>query len=349
MKKRILAIALILAMLTISLAACGDKDTGESAGGGGGAVIKGKNIDTEPLKIAFINLASGSVSNSMAYVVFDEYFSVYPLAQWQIFDGQFDPTVQNNLIQECITQKYDAIICEVLDTEAVNSSIRAAEEAGIPFICFNPGATAVYSCHIQGADYELGWHGAKYLAEACGNKGNIILLSPPAAQVATSRMGVGARDYIDQNTDMVILDEQYIDFWSQEVAMNVMTDLLTKHDNIDAVYGCQDDIALGAVQAIKNAGREGILVWGSTGLPNGLQAIKDGDMYGTSFCNQYNELYGAITVAMYCVQTGVNAVSAGFEDLPHIRWNIQPVTKENVDFPIAIWDHCLSYYAEKVG
>jgi ABC-type sugar transport system substrate-binding protein len=349
MKKKILCIVFALVLIVCCLAGCADKEAAaadKTDAAADTAAFSGKDILKDPIKIAFICSSVTGVTTSQYYVVFDEFFKIYDNVDWQIFDGQFDVTIQNNLIQECVTQGYDAIICEVLDAEACNTAIKAAEDAGIPFIDINPGATGVHTLHIQRADYAMGWQGAQSLAEACGNKGNIILLEPPAAQVATSRQGTGAREYIQQNTEMTILDEQYIENWSQENAMTVMTDLLTKYDDIDAIYGANDDMALGAVQALKNAGRdgEGILIWGGNGTPNGLEAVKNGDMYGTSFCNQYNEMCAAITCALYYISTGVNASSCGYDFVPTVNWTITPITKDNVDFPIALWDYCLDYY-----
>lgn len=340
--KKIISIVLVLALALCCLAGCGAEAQEEKTA----TVTAGKDILNDDIKIAFICSSATGITTSQYYVVFDEFFKIYDNVTWQIFDGQFDITIQNNCIQECITQGYDAIICEVLDSEALNSTIKEAEDAGIPFIDINPGATGVHTLHVQGADYAMGWQGASELAKALNNEGNIILLEPPAAQVATSRQGTGAREYLQQNTNMTILSEQYIDDWSQENAMTIMTDLLTKYDDIDAIYAASDDMALGAVQAVKNAGREGdgILIWGGNGTPNGLEAVKNGEMFGTSFCNQYNEMFAAIEAALFCISTGVNASSVGYDFVPTINWTITAIRQDNCDFPIALWDYCMEYY-----
>ena len=120
-----------------------------------------------------------------------------------------------------------------------------------------------------------------------------------------------------------------------------------KYDDIQAVYCASDDMALGVVQAIKNAGREGdgIYIWGGNGTPNGLQAILDGDMYGTSFCNQYAEMCCAISTALFCISTGINGSSLGVDYVPTINYPVSKITPQNAYYPIVLWDYCLDYYA----
>ena len=349
MTKRILSVLICVLLLTFAFAGCASKAEGVDSGGDPAAesALTGKDINTEQIKIAFIPLSTAGITNSMYEMTLAETLSMYENVETNVFDGQYDVTVQNNNIQECITQGYDAIIIEVLDTEASNSAITDAEAAGIPVVTINCGASAIHTMHIQGADYEMGIQGATHLAEACGNKGNIIILDCPAASVGSSRMGTGAQDYVENTSGMTLVDHQYIDNWSTDNAMTTMSDLLTKHSDIAAVYCASDDIALGAIQAIEAAGRDsdGILVWGGSGYPSAFQAISDGRMFGTSWCDTYSEMSTAVYSALYFISSGVNSVSCGYTQTPTVNQAMIAVTKDNVNsiFDISRWNYESDY------
>ena len=266
MTKRILPVLICVLLLTFAFAGCADTTEGTDTGTDSAtSTLTGKDVYTEEIKLAFIPISTAGITNEMYNIAIAECISMYPNVELNVFDGQYDPTVQNSIIQDCITQGYDAIIMEGMDTEASNSAITDAETAGICVITLNGGcATAPHTFHIQGADYEMGQQGAQYLAEACGNTGNAIILDAPAESVANARMGTGAQEYFESSTEMQIIDHQYIDKWSTDDAVTKMSNLLTKYDDIQCVYCASDDIAIGAVQAIEAANREGdgILVWG---------------------------------------------------------------------------------------
>ena len=284
MTKRILSVLICVLLLTFMFTGCAPKaEENEPSDAGTTSALVGKDVYTEDVKIAFIPISTAGITNQMYNTAIAESVSMYPNVEINVFDGQYDPTVQNSIIQDCITQGYDAIIMEGMDTEATNSAITDAETAGIAVVTLNGGCpTAPHTFHLQGADYEMGQQGAMYLAEACGDTGNAIILDAPAESVANARMGTGAKEYFEGNTGLTIIDHQYIERFSTDDAMTKMSNLLTKYPDIQCVYCATDDIALGAVQAIEAANRQddGILVWGGTGFPSAFEAIRDGRMYG---------------------------------------------------------------------
>ena len=343
MKKK-LALILALLMLVSLFAGCGS-DSGSGDAEASAAAFTGKDIDTEPIKLAYISLSSSGATNISVEIAFAEQLSMYENVTLTYFDGEYSPTTQNNAIQECITQKYDAIILEPCDGEALNTSVTEAEAAGIPVITVNPNVTAVHSCHIQGNDYASGVQGAQYIYAAGGETGTYIILDCPASAKASTRMGTGFEDWMTANTKWEQLDHQYIENFSQENANTTMRDLLTKYDNITAVYGATDDIAMGAVQAIQAAGRDGILVWGQTGFYNAFLAIEDGSMYGTSWCDVYAQYQSIVSTALYLVKTGITAANAGYTETPVINCALIAVTRDNVDqlLPLSRWTYESDY------
>jgi ribose transport system substrate-binding protein/inositol transport system substrate-binding protein len=131
--------------VTFAFAGCASKE--EPAGGdnsGQTAALTGKDIYTQDVKIAFIPISTAGITNQIYNIAIAEAISMYPNVVINVFDGQYDVTVINNIIQECITQAYDAIIFESLDTEASNGAVTDAENAGIPVLSINGGAPSAF-------------------------------------------------------------------------------------------------------------------------------------------------------------------------------------------------------------
>lgn len=342
-KTRILALVLAVVML-LALCGCGNKAEEAAATG----TLAGKNIndDSVKVKVGYVSLSTAGITNTVTQPGLYDTVSMYPNVEVTIFDGQYDPTTQNNYIQECITQGYDAIIMECIDADALNNSITEAEKAGIPVITINCGCTCLHSMHIQGADYGMGFQGGEYLCKALEAEGggNIVILDVPAANAAIARQYKGFQDAVAQfGPNCKIVDHQNIDMFSTDIANTTMSDLLTKYDkNIQAVYGASDDIALGAVQAIEAAGIAPgtIKVWGGTGYMFAFNGIKDGSWYGTSWCDSYNQYAVAMSYALMYINTGATAYAVGMAETPTVYQPMFAVTKDNVDsiIPISRWE-----------
>jgi ribose transport system substrate-binding protein len=108
-----------------------------------------------------------------------------------------------------------------------------------------------------------------------------------------------------------------------------MQDLLTRHPDIDIVFGQDDPMALGALQAIKANGVEGIKVFGVNGNKDACDAIKAGDMYGTAMQLSY-------MVGVYTVRIAYDLYK-GRQVPDEMLAPTAPVTPENVD---ALYDQC---------
>lgn len=341
---KLLALFLAIAIIVSALAACSAKDAGPSGsdGAGTGIALKGKDIFGTQIKIAYITLSTAGIGNRMHELAYREQLGYYPNVDFQFFDGQYSPDTQRTLLNECVTQKYDAVIIEAMGTEELNRAIVEAEEAGIPVITMNSGASALHTLHIQGSDYAIGERAAVILGDAIGGTGNAILLDVPPEQKAMGRMGTGFEEKLKSDyPDIKLIEQTGIANWSQENGNTAMRDFLTKYPNpgdINIVYAASDDIAIGAIQAIEAAGRqdEGILVFGNMGYPTGLQAVKDGRMYGTGFSDIYLEDTSSLTLALYFIATGINSISAGYTETPIIDMVVPPITDENIDSYIEV-------------
>jgi ABC-type sugar transport system substrate-binding protein len=349
--KKLLALLVSLALVIVFTAGCGGSaDSGDAAADDGAAeasddaagaafaakdiygLLYGRGGEAADVKIAYIPLSTAGVTNQMVQKTFEEQLIFYPNITVTHFDPMYDLNKQISMINECVTQGYSAIMLEALDTEALNITIADAEAAGVPVVTINVGASGLHTLHVQGNDYKSGWQSGEVLAGAIGGQGNVIVLDCPAAQKPISLMGTGFEDYVAGVDGLELLESAPIENWSTENANTAMRDLLTKYDDIDGVYCASDDIAKGANQAIEAAGRQSeIKVYSSMGYPDALQQIKDGTMFGTYFSDSYLEYATALYLTLYTVETGITAVSAGYEATPIIDMPTVPTTKDNVE------------------
>lgn len=328
--KKALAILLVLVLVVGLMAGCGKtEDAGTAAVGG----ATGKDILKDDIKIAYIPVSTAGANFEISQLVMDEIMSSYKNVHINAFDVSYDPTTQISVVNDCVAQGYDAIVMECTDEVALTPVLEEAEKKGVVIITTNMTCGAVHSAYCSNYSYDAGWKVGEMMVEKMGTSGKIILLDCPAAMVSTTLHGKGFQDYIAQYPDIEMIDYANIDGFSQEIANTTMRDMLTKHDKIDAVYAMGDDMALGVVQAIEYAGRgdEGILVYGSEGMPAAIQAIYDGRLTGTVWGDRYPLLYTAFNNALLYIESGYNGYKLGYTSTPYVRFPFQAITKENVE------------------
>lgn len=158
--------------------------------------------------------------------------------------------------------------------------------------------------HITYNGVESGKQIGDALAEAIGGSGGIIALQGILDTGAAKDRYAGLEESLAANPDMELLDQQTANF-SRAEALEVTKTLLTKHgDDIKGIWAANDDMALGALEALKAAGKEGeVAVVGIDAVPDALTAIADGSM--TATVSSDGPWQGGIGLAAgYCVATG---------------------------------------------
>jgi ribose transport system substrate-binding protein len=244
------------------------------------------------------------------------------------FDPALDPLKQVSMIEDCISRKPDVIAVNAVDPAAVVPALKKASAAGIPVLMQNADTTeaghAYTKAFLGSQSYDQGFAVGQMIVKALGGKGNIVVITGKNGQTDTVNRTAGMRAaFSDAKANIDVLAVQPAD-WSKDKSLTVMQDLLTRFPKIDAVFGQDDPMALGALEAIKAQHREKeIKVFGVNGNKEACEAIKKGEMYGTAL--QLSYLVGVYTVrAAYdlthnrLVPTKILAPTA-------------PVTPDNVD------------------
>jgi len=193
---------------------------------------------------------------------------------------------QTRLVDDLITRKVDGIVLVPVDSEGIIPAIERANAAGIPVALANTKANGGEFITFSAIEnYDAMTQVAEYVVEKLGGKGKVVILEGTAgAQTAIDRLRA-INDVLAKYPEIEILASQTADF-TRAKALEVMENLLQTYPEIDAVLACNDEMALGAIEALDAAGRlEGTIVSGFDGNSDALKAVESGRMLVTMFQN----------------------------------------------------------------
>ena len=204
-------------------------------------------------------------------------------------------------IQNYVARKYDAVfVCSAAPAATMQQLYKLGSAKGVQFYQFNsteqlnqrPQTTdesaGLYS--VSNISYDNRWQSgalaAKYIAQKLNGKGNIIMILGPAGSDWTKLREQGFRAIIKKYPGLKIVgaaDGGYV----RDKGLTAAADLLTKYSNVNAIYGENEDMALGASAAIDAAhlkhwdGKSGIITIGADGLVSGMDEIRKGNLTAT--------------------------------------------------------------------
>lgn len=215
-----------------------------------------------------------------------------------VVDAGGDAAKQLQQVETFISQKVDAIIMQPQEQEACSPAIDKAKAAGIPIINCNSLTITEPDAYVGSNDSESAEIAMTYIAEQLGGKGNVLMMHGHPGQTAEVKRTEGAMDILAQNPDMTLLDEQTAD-WDRAEAMTLMENWIQSYgDQINAVFCQNDEMALGALNALVQAGKkDNVLVVGVDAIDDALQSVKDGKMDATVYQDCKGQAEGAIEAA----------------------------------------------------
>ena len=222
-------------------------------------------------------------------------------AQVTVFDGKYDPLVQTNQIDTAITQKFDAIIMAPFDLEASAPAIEKAVGAKIPVIVSAlKTATPNYTSMIIVDDKEGGRIIAEEMAKRLPNGGNVVLMEGPIGQSAQIERRAGVDAGLSAHPNVKLLVDKSGN-WSRAEGQALMENWLLAHKGkINGVLAENDEMALGAIVAMKSAGIDltKVPVIAIDGIPDAKQAVANGDMAVSLYKYARAEGQGAVDLAL---------------------------------------------------
>ncbi|CAI0837773.1 TPA: substrate-binding domain-containing protein [Serratia marcescens] len=218
--------------------------------------------------------------------------------QGQFVDAKGDVALQVQQVDDLINQDVDAIILNPVDTQGVQPMIAAAQRAAIPLIFVNrkpevplSGATA-----YVGSDSALsGRLQMEALAKKMHYRGNVAILMGALSNEETRERTRAVEAVIAKHKELKVIEKQTAK-WQRNEAVDVVSGWLLNGVPIDAIAANNDEMAIGAIMALKQAKKNGVLVAGIDGTPDGLQFIKNGDLAVTIFQDAKAQAIGAVQV-----------------------------------------------------
>lgn len=243
--------------------------------------------------------------------------------QWNSAGG--DVATQANQMDQYISAKVDAIIIVPVQADSLQPQVAAADAADIPVIAVNTALSeASLDASVQPDDVAAGEQEANQMVDALGPKGgNVVILEGPLGSSPQIDRGKGIANVLDKHPEITVLAKDTAN-WKRDEAVNKMSNWVSAFGStIDGVISQNDDMALGAIQALREGGLADVKVVGIDGIEDGLNAVKSGDMIGTSLQHGTVELATGLAVAAKLVRA---------EDVDNEPVYTMPaITSENVD------------------
>ncbi|MEU3028178.1 substrate-binding domain-containing protein [Streptomyces incarnatus] len=239
-----------------------------------------------------------------------------------VTDAQNDASQQANQLQNFTSSSLDAIIVNPVDSDAASNSVKAADKAKIPVIAVDRGVNkAAVDALVASDNIAGGEQAAKTIAEKLGGKGRIVILQGQAGTSAARERAQGFADGLKAYPGIKVVAQQPADF-DRTKGLDVMSNLLQAHPDVQGVIAANDEMALGAIKALGSKAGTSVPVVGFDGTPDGLNAVKAGTLYA-SVAQQPTQL-GRIAVD--------NALKAsrGKKVEQTVKVPVKVVTKDNV-------------------
>jgi ribose transport system substrate-binding protein len=298
------------AVIGLTLAAAALTGCSEEAGGAGGGAEAGGCAPEDVVLVGQVRNESNPYEAAWLDGG-DAFAEQVGLSQDRLtYDG--DSTKQQEQITQLLAGDTECLVMNILpngDSDTL-PIVEGAQEAGAYLVTqWNKPADvdvtdySQWLSHITYNGVESGQQIGDALAEAIGGSGGIIALQGILDTGAAKDRYAGLEASLEGNPDVELLDQQTANF-SRDEALAVTKTLLTKHgDKIKGIWAANDDMALGALAALEQAGRTDVAVVGIDAVPDALSAIEDGTM--TATVSSDGPWQGGIGLAIgYCVATG---------------------------------------------
>lgn len=236
--------------------------------------------------------------------------------------------------EDMITKGVDALILTANDSKGVATAVEAAHDNDVKFVTVDTEIMNVwgddvveYMPNYIGVDHTLmAYEMAKQIFDSIGGEGNVIILRGVDAASSSQERTAGFEKAIAEYPNITLVESQSANF-DQETAQTTMGDILQAQKDVDVVLCCNDLMAVGAVNALKEnnftvGGEDGVIVAGIDGNVIALESIAAGEIYASAY--DWSILQG-----YYAVQQAVALVKG--EEVPAETWTPDTIiTADNV-------------------
>jgi ribose transport system substrate-binding protein len=186
----------------------------------------------------------------------------------------YDLNQQANQIDDFIAAKVDLIVLNAADSKGIAPAVKKARAAGIQVVAVDVAAEGGVGATVMSDNLQAGRLAATRLVEQLGGKGKVVIINGPPVSAVRDRVA-GAEAVFKSHPGITVMSRDQNAGGNRMGGMNVMSDLLTAHPDLAGVFAINDPTALGAVLALRQARRDGVVVVGVDGAPDAEKALRD--------------------------------------------------------------------------
>ncbi|GAB1483139.1 ribose ABC transporter substrate-binding protein RbsB [Treponema sp.] len=265
MKKFFSLIVVVALLLPIGVFAAGQKDAGAK-----GEIVIGMTVPglQFPFFVTMKSEAEAAAAKLGVRIVFN--------------DAENQSSKQMTAVENFIAQGVSGILISPMTTDSLVPAIEAAAKAGIPVATVDRKAnTDAVLVHVGADNVEGGRAAARFIIEKLGNKGSVIELegTPGSSAAVDRKQGF---DEVMNASGVKIIVSQTADF-SRSKGQSVMENLMQAYPKFDAVFGANDEMIIGAIEAMSAAGIDpkSVVTIGFDATPDAFSYMKEGKLGAT--------------------------------------------------------------------
>ena len=248
-----------------------------------------------------------------------------------VLDAGGDVARQIAQMEDLIQQEVDAIIIWPTNGEAVIPAVRKAHKAGIPVVVTNSNIAE------QGFDFVASFSGPDNITQGARSaeimcdkfkdmgiedEAKVVHITGQPGYTTAIERAKGFDDRLPEVCPNVEQIDKQPGDWNREKSQKVMQAFLVKYDDIDGVYAGDDNMGVGALNAAKAAGRDGIIFVGATNFAVGYEAMERGEYWGSIYQSPVDDAKAALKTAVETLEG---------KDLPFLNYFDTPkITQDNM-------------------
>ena len=298
--------------MVVGLAACGAGDPNAKAGTGGQKKLR--------VGVTVYDMSSFITQGQEGMQAFAKANNIDLL--WNSAGN--DVATQASQVEQLINQGVDAIIIVPVQADSLGPQMTQAKNAKIPVIAVNTALSdaGALTSSVLPDDVAAGAQEMEMMAKKLNGKGNIVVLQGPLGSSPELNRTKGIEQVLAKYPDIKVLAKDTAN-WKRDEAVNKAKNWISSFgDKVDGVVAENDDMGLGAVQALNEAGKK-VPVVGIDGIQDGLAAVKSGAFIGSSLQHGRVELATGLAVAQ--------KVAKGESVEKTYVYKMPAITPENVD------------------
>jgi ribose transport system substrate-binding protein len=267
---------------------------------------------------------------------------LHPDIEWTIATAE-TPEKQIADIEALMAKKVDGLVILATESAPITPVAEEAQGRGILIVNVDRGfLKPVADIFIEGDNKAFGRKSAEFMVEKLGGKGkakgNIIILEGIPCTVNTDRVNA-AMEVFKAEPGIKIVGQQAAN-WNRQKALEVTETLLAKNPKVTAIWASDDDMALGAEQALAEKGIEGVWILGGAGMKDIIKRVMDKDpMYPADITSPPSRIATGMEMASSVLKGGKKKEKLQY--MPrHLMIDVDLVTPENAKdfyFPNSVY------------